>query len=147
MLAARPMFNSFPDSTRGFTLIELMIAVAILAIIVGIAVPAYQGYIREAQLGTARINADSLRVFLEDWRLENSTYQIVAGEAKYDPEAKTELGWTPDGDQDLYSYQVVGATTNSYAVEITYKPSGRWLRCENRMSKCCDGTGSVNACP
>ena len=135
------------DRYRGFTLIELMIAIAILAIITAIAVPAYQGYIREAQLGTARINADSLRVFLEDWRLENNTYRIVTGEADYDPETKTELGWTPDGDQDLYNYEIVGATTNSYTVVITYTPSGRWLRCENRMNTCCDGTGDITACP
>ena len=138
------MSNHRPS--QGFSLIELMVTVAILAIIVGIAVPAYQGYLSEAQLGTARINADSLRVFLEDWRLENSTY-LVGGDADYDPEGKAELGWTPDGDQNLYSYAIVGATTNSYTVEITYTPSGRWLRCEDRMSNCCDGTGSVTACP
>jgi Tfp pilus assembly protein PilE len=127
-----------------------MIVIAILALVSAIAIPAYQGYIREAQLGTARINADSLRVFLEDWRLENSTYRIVAGEADYDPEDKAELGWTPDGDQDLYDYQIVGATTDSYTVVITYTPSGRWLRCENRMNTCCDGsdgTGDKTACP
>ena len=132
--------------TAGFSLVELMIVIAILAVISAIAVPAYRNYVSEAQLGTARINADSLRVFLEDWRLENSTYQI-AGDADYDPEAKTELGWSPDGDQNLYSYAIVGATPNSYAVEITYTPSGRSLRCENRMSNCCYGTGSVTACP
>ena len=134
------------SSSSGFSLIELMITIAILVTIAMIAVPAYQGYLREAQLGTARINADSLRVFLEDWRLENNTYQI-AGDADYDPEAKTELGWSPDGDQNLYSYAIVGATTNSYAVEITYTPNDRWLRCENRMSTCCDGTGPITACP
>ena len=134
------------SKAAGVTLIELMIVIAILAVISAIAVPAYRGYVREAQLGTARINADSLRVFLEDWRLENSTYR-VGGDADYDPEAKAELGWTPDGDQNLYSYAIVGATTNSYTVEITYSASGRWLRCENRMSNCCDGTGDIDACP
>ena len=145
----RRIKNRGTKGLGGFTLIELMIAIAILAIITTIAVPAYQGYIREAQLGTARINADSLRVFLEDWRLENSTYQI-AGDTVYDPKDKAELGWTPDGDQDLYDYQIVGATTNSYTVVITYTPSGRWLRCENRMTTCCDGTGDIGditACP
>ena len=48
---------------------------------------------------------------------------------------------------ELIKFAIVGATTNSYTVEITYTPSGRWLRCENRMRNCCDGTGSVTACP
>ena len=37
----------------GFSLIEIMIAVAILAIISAIAIPLYEGYITEARYGTA----------------------------------------------------------------------------------------------
>ena len=136
-----------PQRSLGFSLIELMIVIAILVIIVGIAIPAYQGYVREAQLSTARANADSLRVFLEDWRLDNNTYQLVDGETTFDPKAAAQLGWAPDGDQNLYAYQVVGATATSYTLNVTYVPSGRWLRCENRMQTCCDGTGAISACP
>ena len=132
--------------TRGVTLVELIIVVAIIATIAVIAIPAYQGYVREAQLGTARANIDSLRVFLEDWRLENNTYQ-VGGATNFDPEAAAQLGWSPDGDQNLYTYAVVGANANTYTVQVTYVPSGRWLRCENRMQNCCDGTGAITACP
>ena len=117
---------------------------SILAIISLIAIPAYQGYIREAQLSTARANADSLRVFLEDWRLDNNTYQV--GGATFDPKATAQLGWSPDGDNDLYVYAVVNATTNNYTVNVT-GPSGHWLRCEDRMQTCFDGIGASSACP
>lgn len=38
---------------KGFTLIELMIVIAILGILVGIAIPLYQDYVARSQLATA----------------------------------------------------------------------------------------------
>jgi type IV pilus assembly protein PilE len=43
-----------PRSSRGFTLIELMIAVAILAILAAIAFPAYQSQMRKANRAAAQ---------------------------------------------------------------------------------------------
>jgi len=62
---------------RGFTLIELMIAVAILAIVAAVAIPAYNGYIRESRLGAMRMNLDTLRIAVEAFKLDstNSTYK------------------------------------------------------------------------
>lgn len=130
---------------RGYTLIELMITVAILAIITAIAVPAYNGYIREGTLGAARSNADTLRIALEDWRLDNGTYE-VAGNSDFNPKTTAALGWTPDGDQGAYTYAVVGATSVTYTIQVTHA-NGLWLRCEDRMDKCCDGEGTPSACP
>jgi type IV pilus assembly protein PilE len=114
-----------------------MIAIAIIAILASLAIPIYNGYVREAQLATARANADSLRVFLEDWRLDNNTY-AVAG-AAFDPKATPGLGWQPDGDQDLFTYAIEGATATNYTLTITYIPNGRWLRCVDRMRTCTPG--------
>lgn len=52
---------------RGFTLVEMMVAVAIVAILLAVAVPGFQGWIRNAEIRTA---AESLQAGLNLARTE-----------------------------------------------------------------------------
>ena len=58
----------------GFTLVELLIAVAILSILAAIAIPAYNGYVEEARKSSARSTALSIKPYLEEHYLETGAY-------------------------------------------------------------------------
>ena len=53
---------------RGFTLIELMITVAIIVILASIAYPSYQGYVLRAKRGDAKVALLSLQLAQEKYR-------------------------------------------------------------------------------
>ena len=61
-------------SGRGFTLIELMVTVAIVAILAAIAYPAYRNYVIRGQLVDATNGLSALRANMERFFQDNRTY-------------------------------------------------------------------------
>ena len=62
---------------NGFTLIELMIAVAIIGILASIAYPAYLDYIREARRADAQASLLELQINQERYRSYNASYATI----------------------------------------------------------------------
>jgi type IV pilus assembly protein PilA len=60
------MKNQLQKVQQGFTLIELMIVVAIIGILAAIAIPAYQDYIARAQISEAIELATGLKTPMEE---------------------------------------------------------------------------------
>lgn len=75
----------------GFTLIEVMITVAIVAILAGVAVPAYRDYIVRGRLVDATNALSSLRARMEQYYQDNRTYKSV-GEIKSPCATSSSLG-------------------------------------------------------
>ncbi|MGH8711434.1 MAG: type IV pilin protein [Burkholderiales bacterium] len=66
---------------NGFTLIELMIVVAVVAILATIALPAYTDYVTRGKIPEATSNLADLRVKMEQWYQDNRNYQNTAATA------------------------------------------------------------------
>ncbi len=59
---------------RGFTLIEILIAVAVVGILVGIAVPSYQDSVRKSRRGQAKSDLAEAAQAMERFYTDNNTY-------------------------------------------------------------------------
>ena len=71
------------QAQKGFTLIELMIVVAIIGILAAVAIPAYNDYIQRAQASEAFSEVGGMQTAISAFAQENGTYptddDIAAG--------------------------------------------------------------------
>ena len=63
-----------PEATRGFTLIELMIAVAVVSILVAVALPTFNDAIRKGRRSEAFAALSQVQQAQERWRSNNANY-------------------------------------------------------------------------
>lgn len=104
-------------NNHGFTLIEIMIAVAILAIIAGIAIPAYNGYIRQSRFAEAQNEFAKLKIAQSEFFLENNTY--------FGPVANG--GDFAAASNDMYT--TVPADTKFFDFAVSNAPCGDFTQC------------------
>ena len=59
---------------NGFTLIEVLVALAILAIVASIAIPTYNGYIRNSYLTECQNEVAAIKLAQQEFFLENNAF-------------------------------------------------------------------------
>ena len=117
---------------QGYSLVELMIVVAILGILTMIAIPTYNNYIKTSCMSTAGMNLQTLRTHQEAANIEYGTYTAGVHDG-LDPGSSTlsnmstpnplaPLFWNPD-DNNEFKYVVeagsTGSILNSYRVTVS----------------------------
>jgi type IV pilus assembly protein PilA len=88
---------------KGFTLIELMIVVAIIGILAAIAIPNFLRFQAKSKQSEAKTNLGAIGTSAESYRVEKDTYVVTTID---------DLGWAPQGTVRYgYFYDVSGAVT------------------------------------
>jgi type IV pilus assembly protein PilE len=103
--------NVFGGRQAGVTLIELMVAVAIVAILAAVALPVYTDYIMRGRIPQATNNLASMRVKLEQYFQDNRTYvgACVAGTIAPLPPADDFTYTCPTLTASTFTVQAVGS--------------------------------------
>lgn len=82
-----------PDADRGYTLIEMMITVAIIGILAAVAIPVYNGYTRTGKEAEAKAGLSTVALLEEQYFAENRAYVAGANAAAL----KAAIDFQPEG--------------------------------------------------
>ncbi len=106
----------------GFTLIELMIAVAIAGILVAVGYPAYQGVIKESYRKSAQADMMAFAAAMERHHTGNFSYEGAAESGGDTGSPAVFTGWSPASEpltSKRYNLSIVAANGVSYELRAT----------------------------
>jgi type IV pilus assembly protein PilE len=113
--------------SKGFTITELVITMAIIGILAAIVVPMYTNHIRRARRSDAKVALEDVRAMEEQFRAENGNYTLVRAQL-------VSFGWPVDGggnaiDYDAGDYRItLAAHASGFLGQATPRAGTRQFR-------------------
>jgi len=120
-------------AVTGFTLIELMITVAVIAILAAVALPAYFDYVTRSRLVEGRSNLADMRTRMEQFFLDNRTYPASCVASTATP---TTTQIRLPGNAKFFSYACSGLSATGYTLTATdtFSPGTKFIYTVNEAN-------------
>lgn len=117
----------YSKSMGGFTLMELMIVVSIVAILAAIALPSYQGYLVRATRSEAQSALLAFGQGMERYHNQNFSYDgaAAAGATTGSPAPTVYVSQAPLDGTPFYDLTIEAADASSYRLRATPIAGGR----------------------
>lgn len=110
-----PSSNKKQHRRLGFTLIEVMITLAIVAILTSIALPSYTSYVQKQKIRSAQTDLAALVLQMENFYQQQLAYPAVTTDT-----ASTQTkfsGWVPA--QTTFTYVIQTVSGSTYTLKAT----------------------------
>jgi len=118
---------------QGFSLIELMVTVALIGIVAAIGLPMYTDYVDTAARGVMRQNIDSIALFEREYKMVNGRYIpatytpgsaanttcTTPGSLPCGMSSTSSLNWAPNSETDVISYVIDNISFRGFRVTAT----------------------------
>ena len=97
---------------QGFTLIEILVVVAIIGMLGAVAVPAYMNHVKESRIETTRLLISNVELALQTYNMKHGKY----------PDSLEVLTQAPDEDSDPL---LDGEPVDPWGNELKYEKKGK----------------------
>ncbi len=108
---------------KGFTILEILVVISVIAILIGIAIPRFKGMQDEANTLKAKAELKTFQAAMESYRNNHSTYALAITDMENAPIKIVDTGLTNPLLAGSHAYELNLSPTDGSLYYVIYAPS------------------------